>query len=154
MQEILTSHYFNIVVKQLNLNSKQTYAYLPTEDSYWSSAFSVWELSDDDFEILKNFYTTDEVWNKEFPFIWWRYATGSNCYCYYKEKIIVNNKPIWAWLRKLDENHCCPISYKNILAYCVEELDASTPTNVNAVCVDIAKMNNMKLSELFKKYMV
>lgn len=45
------------------------------------------------------------------------------------------------------------MQYLNPLEYCVNEIGASTPKNVDAVCTGLAKLNGMTLSEFFKKYM-
>lgn len=43
--------------------------------------------------------------------------------------------------------------YLNPLEYCITEIGASTPKNVDAVCTGLAKLNGMTLAEFFKKYM-
>lgn len=163
--EILTSYGFETVIKDMKLHGQKSYQYLPTEDSYWANTFEVWELPDYELELLTMF-TSDETWNNRYPRLWWRYAEDCNLHCHRVDNVLIHGKPIYAWLNDTKDDVCITEdddsqlylaefnhSYQNVLAYCVDEFGASTPTNVNAVCAGLAKLNNMRLSELFQKYM-
>jgi hypothetical protein len=52
----------------------------------------------------------------------------------------------------LDDRWVEPRKYHDLLEYFCEEIGASTEKKVTALAIDLAKQNNMKMSELFKKY--
>ena len=78
MYEIMTSWGFTTVVEALGLrNAHCTYIYTPSNDSYWSDPFAVWEFIESEFNIL-NDDIVDEACDDKFFGLWWRYAEGTN----------------------------------------------------------------------------
>lgn len=84
----------------------------------------------------------------------WRYCEGS-IQPEPTKKILIMNKEILAWHEELDDEEELdnePPSYANLLEYLCDHMGASLSKNVCALTMDLAKYNNMKLSELFIKY--
>lgn len=170
MYEIMTSGDFENVVDYLGLeNAKRTYLYTPTEDAYWADSFAVWELNESEFNILNNEFKDDDAWNGLFYGIWWRYSDGSiieNDPDFSVHDFTIHRNPVKAWANA-DVDHVIEdedddgqlvvedygYEYLNPFEYCIEEIDVSTPKNVDAVCTSLAKLNDMTLAEFFKKYM-
>lgn len=172
--EILAGGNFAQAVYQLKLMSAMcTYHYHPPKDNY-REEYQVWLLSDEDFQ---NLCAVDEAeWQEDWG--WWRHALGSNMGGVDHEYII-NGEKIRAWdgypRTMFYENNCAECSdrkdklcdaseqdqiecsserkYSDLLEYFCEEIGASTEKNVCALAIDLAKQNDMKLSELFKKYL-
>ena len=139
---------------------------------YWNE-FSVWEISDKDFDVLCNM--TDEEFKKYAKDLaWWRYADGSNQDAPDHE-FTINGEKIIAWYDAdrdedliedfEDEDEVDKeggleayiatwhtTSYDKLIDYLNSELGASTERNVCALAVDLAKYNNITVSELFRKY--
>ena len=169
MYEILTSGDFEKVIEALGLkNAKRTYLYTPTEDSYWANSFAVWEFTESEFYIL-NDDVVDKAWDDRFFGLWWRYSDGTNIADdpdYEVHGFTFHGKPVKAWA-DTNADHVeiyededgqqvadeYGYDYLNPLEYCVNEIGASTPQNVDAVCTGLAKLNGMTLAEFFKKYM-
>ena len=145
-----------------------------TNRKYCSDRFDVWEISDEVFSALCGM--SDEEFEQKCPYGWWRSAAGS-CLGSPDDTFTVNGQTIRAWDGKLRlnyyhdnckdceefENTCqgndedlkiClgERKYDNLLTYLCEELGASSEKNVCALCVDLAKYNNMTMTELFQKY--
>lgn len=178
--EILAGAGFANAVHDLELTSAQcTYHYQPPTDSYRED-YQVWSLSKEDFDILCA--VKEEDWKVEgYPTAdwgWWRHALGSNMGPVLSEYVI-NNEKIVAWdgahREHYFEDFCQDCSdyivgvcqgteedqldcyrdreYEDLLRYFCDEIGASTEKNVCALAIDLAKQNNMTLSELFKKYL-
>lgn len=96
----------------------------------------------------------------------WRYSEGSNQE-QPNQKILIRNKEIIAWYddsfdfdneeercEYLEEhNGIMPLeSFCDLLQYLCDEMGCSQPRNICALTKDLARYNNMKLSELFKIY--
>lgn len=121
----------------------------------------VWEMSDIEFEKLCDI--TEEEWSGNDG--WWRSAEGSNMGLV-SRRYNINNHYIKAWdgvgreqqeeenktLAVDDRYDSDPRKYDNLLQYFCEEIGASTEKNVTALAIDLARQNNMKLSELFARY--
>lgn len=169
MYEIMTSWGFTTVVEALGLrNAHCTYIYTPSNDSYWSDPFAVWEFIESEFNIL-NDDIVDEACDDKFFGLWWRYAEGTNIADdpdYELHNFTFHGKPVKAWadtsadhVEIYEDEDGQQVAdeygydYLNPLEYCVNEIGASTPKNVDAVCTGLAKLNGMTLSEFFKKYM-
>ena len=171
MVEIFAGGDFERAAKSLNLTSvMQTYLYT-TSDGGYRENYQVWALSDEDFSNLCSIDEKD--WCKEWG--WWRHSDGANLGVAAVWYTICHER-LRAWdgyarihlcdgchgaERKIcsgsdrDKILCVGNSrnYKDILDYLHNELGASTATNVCACAIELAKQNNMKLSELFKKYL-
>ncbi len=171
MYEIMTSGDFEEVIEALGLkNAKRTYLYTPTEDSYRANSFAVWEFTESEFNILNASYDgNDDEWYQKFPDIWWRYAEGTNIADdpdYEVHGFTFHGNPVKAWADTSADHVAIyededgqqvadeyGYDYRNPLEYCVSEIGASTPKNIDAVCTGLAKLNSMTLAEFFKKYM-
>jgi hypothetical protein len=143
--------------------------------TYHGKEYEVWEVSDEDFETMCNM--SDEEFEKLCPDGMWRYAKGSNMEIPDTEYKI-NGLKIIAWdgehrkcfyednckdcgdrLNQMCEGAESDIEichgkreYNTLLDYFHEEISVGQPRNVCALAVDLAKYNNMTLSELFGKY--
>ena len=169
MFEIMTSLGFTAVVESLGLNdAKVAYIYIPSPHSYWPDSFVVWQFNESEFNKLNGAFTEEE-WHEKFPNIWWRYSEGTNIKDdpdYFEHEFTFHGKPLRAWADSNIEHFYIEedddgqeymeerdYSYLNPLEYCVEELGASTPKNVDAVCHGLARLNEMTLTEFFTQYM-
>lgn len=154
-----------------------TKTYQQTKGSEYQEVHQVWELIESDFEKISNF--SEDDWHDDWG--WWRSAIGSNM-CNPTTIIKINGEDIKAWYEEERFNEyikdylndimeCNPnlnrgeeeqklikeyfeeeLEYSNLLEYFCDELGASQPRNVCALAVDLAQMNNMKMSELFQNY--
>lgn len=130
--------------------------------TYVGEDYSVCEVTEDEFKTLDNEPDIEGTWQDG----GWRYAEGSNQFTP-NEKIKINGKEIIAWYddsndfdseeereEYLEEHDgIMPLEeYQDLLTYLCDEVGCSQPRNVCAVTIDLAKYNNVKLSELFKIY--
>ena len=114
----------------------------------YQEVYQVWELSDEDFNGLCDI--KEEDWKDDWG--WWRSAEGSNMFGNCK-RYTINNHHILAWDGNSREKYdWMNRKYDSLLSYYCEEHGVSTEKNVCALSVDLAKINNMKMSELFAKY--
>ena len=142
----------DLAIKEICLEAKKTYC---------GERFQVWELKQEEFEKLCNIEEKD--WKESWGM--WRSADGSNMTNPIR-RYNINNHYIKAWdgddrLIMLEEcnnniNHedyCFELrKYDSLIDYILLEIGVSQPRNVCALAVDLASINGMKLSELFKKY--
>lgn len=137
--------------KRLGVDATLTYGNDKTD-------YKVYEVTDESFKIL-----CEDALNEEVAGEWencgWRYAEGSNL-DEPTEIVSVNGKDLKCWfkydeeeLKELEkgEKYFIP-SYPNLLEYFVIEMGCALFKNVCALAKDLAKYNNMKMSELFKVY--
>lgn len=151
MIEILTMGNVENDFKRVGVKVRQTYI---------GEEYGVCEVTEDEFKTLCN----DEA--DGWVDCGWRYAKGSNQQDP-DEKVLINGKEIIAWYdafkvfdseeEKQDyskEHNGIMLleKFSNLLEYLCNEMGCSQPRNVCALTVHLAKANNMKLSELFKKY--
>jgi len=144
MKEILGAN-LKKCFKELKIKAKKTYC---LNNKYCE--YEVWEMSDNDFEVLSNI--PNSKWKESWG--WWRFSEGSNMGQVFQEYII-NGKKIMTWDGKRGEDDQYLIksrSYDNLLEYFCDEIGASTETNICALATDLAKQNNMKMSDLFSIY--
>lgn len=165
MREILANN-LQSLFDNTSLNGKCTYR---------GNTYEVWEVSDEDFKIMCDM--SEEEFEKVCPDGMWRSSEGSSMSSSYN-KWIINNNEILAWDGGDRENYfeeyckdcedycddmceannddilnCCgERKYDTLLNYMCDEIGASQPKNVCALAVDLAKANNMKMSDLFKIY--
>jgi len=123
--------------------------------------YQVWELAKSE---LKKLDIDESKWKDEWGF--WRTAEGSNMSGNPIRRYTINNKHIKAYdgdRRLINEevNKTLPVDerwdidnrkYGHLLEYISEEIGASQPGNICAICVDLAKINGIKMSALFEKY--
>lgn len=140
MIEILTCGNIENDFKRLGIKVRETYK---------GKRFSVHEITKEEFEIMLNEETSAATEN--WKYCGWRYAEGSNC-GEVDTIIEVKFKKLKAWYEKYrcEENY--EPRYGTLQEYLCNHLGCSTFRNVAACTVDLAKQNNIKLSELFNKY--
>lgn len=155
------------------LGIKATKTYQAANPKYWQEVCQVWEFEESEFE---KFCDMDESgWKEDWG--WWRYEEGSNMFGCPTHQMKVNNTAIEAWydekeledvIREYveDYNHLMPhqaeeraieeyfekLGYSDLLMYFCDCLGVSQPRNVCALAVDLARINGMKMSELFQMY--
>ena len=150
------------------LNGVCTYKGIPKKE--FDITYEVWEVYEKDFKILCDM--TEEMFESYCPNGWWRYSKGS-IMGFPCNEFTINNHSILAWdgySREHWEKDCRMClnpcggthedweycyggrEYSTITEYLCEELGASTEKNVCALLTDLAKYNNMKMSELMRKY--
>lgn len=148
MKEILGAE-LDTAFQELDISAIKTYESQKTYNEYaYLEKYQVWELSEKDFERISNMNDADwkDAWG------WWRYAEGSNLGSVHR-RFNINNHYIYAWDGyKRDKYNDIERSYKCLTLYLCNEIGASMERNVCALAVDLARMNNIKLSELFTKY--
>lgn len=153
MKEILTSGDITKDFNRLGIKIRETYK---------GEEYSIHEITNEEFKIMCEEPDVDGTWNE----CLWRYCEGSNQDVPNK-KIILNGKEIVAWyddtydfeseeekvayLKEYGEKSSLA-EYNNLLEYLCYHMGCSQPRNVCALTKDLAKVNNMKLSELFKIY--
>jgi len=151
MKEILAGNMDNFI-KQNGINSVKTHE---TKDG----KYQVWELEDSELEKLCQ--TNDDDYKDS---DWWRSAEGSNQGNVHR-RFKINNHYIRAWdgesrIEMEEENKTLPMDdrfttareYGSLQEYLCEEIGASQPRNVCALCVDLANQNGISMAKLFKKF--
>ncbi|WP_416188246.1 hypothetical protein [Clostridium perfringens] len=139
--------------KRLGVKLNQTY------NGY---EYGVCEVTEEEFKILCDEPDIKGTWIN----CGWRYCKGSNQQKP-SQKVLINNKEIIAWyddtldfdseeerLAYIEEHGgVMPLErFDDLLTYFVIEMGVSQPKNICALSVDLAKYNNIKLSELFNIY--
>lgn len=146
MKEILASGNVDKDFKRFGINAKLTYGNEDTD-------YKVYEVTEEDFSILCNESDIDNTWIN----CGWRHCLGSTKGAV-NNILIVNGKELKCWyeedfeegLEELEEEF--KPEYDDLLTYLCDECGCSTFKNICALTVDLAKYNNMKLSELFERY--
>lgn len=138
MKEILGGN-LDFTFKDLEINALKTF----DNNEY----YQIWQLEDTDYKKLVNI--NDEDWDND-KYGWWRYSEGSNM-GKIQTRFSINHHWLYAW-KNNNSNTCRKNKYNNIIEYINYELDISMEKNICALAVDIAKYNNLTLSELFNKY--
>lgn len=140
MIEILVSGDCESDFKRLGVNPVLTY-------SSDSTHYMVYEVTQNEFKILCDEPDIDGTWKE----CGWRHCDGSNM-GYPNARIKINEEKIKCWFEEFEDEQIYLEDYDDLLEYINEECGATTFKNVCALTVDLAKYNNMKLSELFNKY--
>ena len=153
MKELLVMGDVSKDFKRLGIKLNQTYS---------GTEYGVCEVTEEEFKILCDEPDIKGTWIK----CGWRYCKGSNQQKPF-QKVLINNKEIIAWyddsldfdseeekLAYIEEHGgVMPLErFDDLLTYFVIEMGVSQPKNICALSVDLAKYNNIKLSELFKIY--
>ncbi|EKS4345091.1 hypothetical protein QB607_003095 [Clostridium botulinum] len=143
MKEILTMGDVTKDFKRLGVEVRQTYK---GED------YGVCEVTDAEFKIL---YNEPEDMEGYWEDGGWSYYESSN-QAEVNYILKVNNQKLKCWYNPLedefeDDEPYIP-EYYNLLEYLCDHMGCSKPSNVCVLTKDLAKYNNMKLSELFKRY--
>lgn len=180
--EILAGAGFANAVHDLELTSAQcTYHYQPPKDSYRED-YQVWLLSKEDFDILCTVKEEDwkENWGwwryavgsnmasslheyiiRGIKIMAWDgyvrehfYEECARCSDYYKNCKSERDPSSVCFAMSDDQNQCFkPREYQDVISYFNGEIGASTEKNVCALATDLAKQNDITLSELLKKYL-
>ncbi len=141
---------------RLNIKPKCTWIGL----GYSRKEMRVYEVTDEVFKILCDEEERDYTWQRSS----WRSAIGSNMGSV-NARFKIAGRYIKAWdgagrqeaLEEVNGNTSHPDycyenrEYFHILEYFSEEIGASQPGNVCVLAVDLAKQNDIKMSELFQK---
>lgn len=152
MIEILTMGNIEDDFRRLGITLRETYN---------GSDYGVCEVTEEEFKKLCD--EPDDLYGA-----WeeggWRYCKGSNQGIPTK-KVLIMNKELVAWYddsldfdseeereEYLKDNNDVSEKFHDLLQYLCDEMGCSQPRNVCALTKDLAKYNNMKLSELFLKY--
>lgn len=123
--------------------------HIPLRQTYKGKDYSVCELTEDECDILSSDTAIYNVWTD----CGWRLCKGSNQWAP-NHVFTINNVQLKAWREPDDYLGCEPPQekYRDLLEYLCLEMGVVEPHNVCALAIDLAKYNNMKLSELFKIY--
>nr|DAZ45249.1 MAG TPA: hypothetical protein [Caudoviricetes sp.] len=142
----------------LGNNLKQVFFILDNQDeeipvcTFRNNRYEVWEVPDKLFEDISNMSEEDfEKFAGEDA--WWRSSNGSVLYSLDKGEITINNQKMIGWIKKpWNEEISTDIKYSSLTEYLCEFIGASTPLNVVACAMDLAKFNHLIMGGLFKKY--
>lgn len=145
MREILgqLEEYFN--------NTEPEYECDSATCEYKNDEYEIWKVSESVFNKLDNY--KEEKWCETFPDSWWRYSTGSVLET--PDTLIkINGFQLYGW----KDNHFNPeyddelrTEWESLTSYLCNNIGASQPKNVCALCVDLAKFNGLTLGELWNK---
>lgn len=157
MKEILGAE-LDLAFKELGIPATKTYEVEKLHYEY-QEKFQVWEMSDEDYERICNM--GDAGWKEDWG--WWRGAEGSNL-GFVHRRYNINGHYIIAWdgrhadwekenkTLKPDDRWPMERKYDYLTQYYCDEIGASTDRNITALSVDLARQNNMKMSELFRRF--
>lgn len=70
----------------------------------------------------------------------------------YDDLLEVNGEELWAWYTQKSENENFIPKFKNLFDYISKELELSDEWQICQALNDLARLNNLKLSELLNKY--
>jgi hypothetical protein len=142
----------------LGNNLKQLFFILDNQDkeipvcTFKNNRYEVWEVPDKLFEDISNM-SEEEFVKFAGKDAWWRSSNGSVLYSLDKGEITINNQKMIGWIRKpWDEEISTDIKYSSLTEYLCEFIGVSTPHNVVACAMDLAKFNHLLMGELFGKY--
>lgn len=108
--------------------------------------YEVWEVSDELFKTISSL-SEGEFTSLAGDDAWWCSSEGS-VLGYPDSKFLVNGKGLICWNRGL----CSRNEFTCLTEYLCDNIGASLPKNICACAVDLAKHNDLKLSELFSIY--
>lgn len=114
--------------------------------TYAGSRYEVWEVSDELYKKMCDM-SEEEFIELAGEDAWWRSSTGSVLGVPDTE-FEVNGEYLFGWNRWEREQK----NYSDLSEYLCECVGASTGKNVCACAMDLAKYNDMTMSELFEKY--
>ena len=121
--------------------------------TYAGRKYEVWKVSDELYEKMCDM-SEEEFVELAGEDAWWRSSEGS-ILGKPITKSIVNGEPFVCWddyyLPDEYEEEPCK-EFESLSEYLCNEVGASLPRNVCACAMDLAKYNDMTMSELFEKY--
>ena len=126
---------------RLNINPKEAwhgYGWKKNDE------MNVYELTEDEFEILCNDEDNEYTWQKAC----WRYSEGSVLGSPDNKRFSISNHWLYGWVKEDGYTN----KYKHLLEYLCNEVGASMEKNVVSCAVDLARYNGLSLAELFNKY--
>lgn len=115
--------------------------------TYDGKDLEVWHICESMFGYM-NEQSEEDFFAEAGEDAWWRQADGS-ILGKPSDKAIVNGHEIILW--KLNDINLYE-TYNSILHYIYEHVGATSPKNVCAILVDLAKYNDMTVGELCQKY--
>lgn len=119
---------------------------------YKSNRYEVWLMNDEIFNMISDM-SEEEFVKLAGENAWWRSSNGSVLYSLDKGEITINNQKMIGWIRKpWNEEISKDINYQSLSEYLCEFIGASTPHNVVACVMDLAKFNYLTMGGLFEKY--
>lgn len=131
--------------------------YNEAEIEFKNNEYEVWYVTDKLYEQMCNM-TEDGFVKLAGEEAWWRSCKGSNQDGRKLKVFLVNNKPFTGWRNKYyqddfenheEENQS---EYTCLTEYLSCHMGCSLPKNVIALCMDLARYNQMSVGELFSKY--
>lgn len=140
MKEILTMGNITEDFNRLGIIVRQTYK---------GKDYGVCEVTDKELKILCDEPDIENTWEDG----GWSYCEGSN-QGNPTITLSVNHNNLKCWYDPIDtedEETYIP-QYVSLLEYLCDAMGCSQPRNICALTNDLAKYNDMKLSELFKTY--
>lgn len=149
---------------------------MPNDDvecTYKGARYEVWSVPDEMFTLICKM--SDEEFDalsehdedNDATWAWWRHCNGSvmesptTFFCINGQKLLAwedgSNDEYYCDGCDEDEISCaeCKMArrtFATLTKYLCEEIGVSQPKNVCALTIDLAKYNNITLSELFMKY--
>lgn len=144
----------DLAIKELNVKAVKTATVTKKIKKY-----QVWELDENNFEILCD--VDENEWKDNWG--WWRSANGAvispiekctingiEVFGYHNEALAELNEELQK--EEAEEDWSYPYQiYTDLFEHFSEARGASQPRNVTALAIEMAKANNMKLSELMIK---
>lgn len=122
------------------------------EITYAGNRYEVWTVDKELFDKMCDM-TEEEFFELAGEEAWWRSSNGSNLWSLETGIIEINDKEMTGWVEKpYEKNVWHGLSYKSLTEYLCNFVDVSMPKNVCACAMDLAKYNDMTMSELFEKY--
>lgn len=126
--------------------------YSNAEITYAGNRYEIWEVSDKLFNKMCDM-TEEQFIELAGEEAFWRHSVGSSLGAPY-ENNIVNGHKLISWSKgylRCEETRRSK-KYESLSEYLCDCVGASTPKNVCALAVTLAKANGMTMSELFNKY--
>ena len=134
--------------------------YLPDDQivgrSYKGKDYEVWSVPDVIFEEMCN------MEEEKFVSIagedaWWRSSDGSVLWYLQTGDATINGRNIIAWIEDGSRTDGSTgihfnMKFSSLTEYLCDFIGASTPQNVCACAMDLAKYNNMSMGKLFELY--
>lgn len=123
-----------------------------TVRTYKSNRYEVWLMEDEIFNMIADI-SEEKFVKLAGEDAWWRSSNGSVLNLLDKGEVTINNQKMIGWIRKPWEKKISKdINYQSLSEYLCEFIGASTPHNVVACAMDLAKFNHLTMGGLFKKY--
>lgn len=118
--------------------------------AYAGNKYEVWEVSDELFTKMCDM-TEEQFVELAGEDAWWRSSDGSNLWAEDITKFRVNNENMIGWKSPIYK-YKRRRKYENLSEYLSDCIGISQPKNVCACAVDLARVNDMTMGELFSKY--